>query len=93
MDAQRWGSALPCHPRSNNDDSPTRRVISGVAYDSGRFALAPTEAESDESFLADEGLMLFQAGDMVSGHTPGLEGAALSGHDAAERVHRVLRAS
>ena len=39
------------------------------------------------SFLVDDSLMLLQAGDMVSSYTPGLEGAALSGCDAAEYLH------
>lgn len=100
LDAQRWGSAMPCHPRAKHDgDSPTRRILAGVAYDSGRFPLAPTRdagrAEDDgggahRSFLADEDLMLFQAGDMVSCHSPGLEGAALSGYDAAEFLYGKL---
>ncbi len=87
MDAQRWGSAMPSH-RHLSDDSPTRRTISGVPYDSGRFALAPTKCErqDDVSFLVDERLMLFQAGDMVSNYTPGMEAAALSGNDAAEHL-------
>mmetsp|Transcript_35123 Transcript_35123/g.74160 ORF Transcript_35123/g.74160 Transcript_35123/m.74160 type:complete len:466 (-) Transcript_35123:137-1534(-) len=99
MDAQRWGSALPCH-RHLKSDSGTRRVISGVPYDAGRFALAPTKNDrqqnNDEgrslSFLMDESLMLFQAGDMMSCYTPGLEGAVLSGSDAAECLYEMLTA-
>ena len=34
--------------------------------------------------------MLFQAGDMMSVQTPGFEGAALSGMNAAEHVMKVL---
>ena len=92
-DAQRWGSALPSH-RHLNENSTTRKVIAGVPYDSGRAPLAPTskqrrsnEHDNDRqlrSFLVDDELMLLQAGDMVSSYTPGLEGAALSGVDAAE---------
>ena len=94
LDAQRWGSALPCH-RSLDAESPTRQVISGVAYDGGRLSLAPTRVEerigreNDDdgaNFLADDDLGLIQAGDMVSICTPGFEGAALSGMDAAEHV-------
>ena len=94
LDAQRWGSALPCH-RHLTVDSPTRRWISGVPYDPARRPLAPTAVEGGGggSFLADEGLMIFQAGDMVSDRTPGLGGAALSGRDAAERLRGVLLAA
>lgn len=93
LDAQRWGSALPCH-RHLTVDSPTRRWISGVPYDPARRTLAPTAVErrGGGSFLADEGLMIFQAGDMVSDRTPGLEGAALSGRDAAERLRGMFLA-
>jgi len=111
VDAQRWGSALPCHRhlrRDDGDDSPTaatRRIISGVAYDGGRFSLAPTKEEGgggradddggcdgggNGSFLVDDGMMLLQAGDMVSNHTPGLESAALSGYYAAGYLHEKL---
>lgn len=90
MDAQRWGSALPCH-RHLDEKSATRKVISGVPYDSGRSSLAPTKLDKDENtFLSDEDLMLFQAGDMMSSYSPGFEGAAISGMDAAERVLEVL---
>jgi hypothetical protein len=99
LDAQRWGSALPC-ARQLTIQSATRKVISGVPYDSGRYPLAPTkmerlhhESNNDQSllsYLADESMMLFQAGDMMSSFTPGFEGAALSGCDAAERVARLI---
>ena len=92
MDAQRWGSALPCHCHLD-DTSSTRKVISDVPYDSGRFPLAPTKVEREDgqqSFLVDESLMLYQAGDMMSNHTPGFEGAALSGYDAAEHLYKML---
>ena len=67
LGAQRWGSALPAH-RHLDEASPTREIISGVAYDSGRAPLAPTvlETKDDVSFVADKDQMLFQAGDMVS---------------------------
>lgn len=102
--AQRWGSALPAH-RHLLESSPTRMVISGVAYDPGRGSLAPTQLvtlDEDEtvssssttttrsSYVADEELMLFQAGDMVSSYTPGFEGAVLSGMDAADRIAELL---
>lgn len=90
VNAQRWGSALPCHRHLKNDEnSKTRKVISGVSYDSGRAPLAPTKIEEKESsttFLFDKDLMLFQAGDMMSSYTPGFEGAAISGIDAAEHL-------
>ena len=95
LDAQRWGSALPCH-RSLDSESSTRRVISGVPYDGQRMPLAPTKVDREEAgddganFLADDELGLIQAGDMVSVYTPGFEGAALSGVDAAEHVLRLL---
>jgi hypothetical protein len=90
LDAQRWGSALPCH-RQLTSESTTRRLISGVPYDHARYPLAPTKVERcGESFLYDEDMMIFQAGDMMSSHTPGLEGAALSGCDAAERLREIF---
>lgn len=101
LDAQRWGSALPCH-RHLDDTSSTRRTISGVPYDSHRSPLAPTKLEAtlkgvgssdgaaDLNFLADDSLMLFQAGDMMSKYTPGYEGAAISGIEAAEHVLDIL---
>ena len=59
------------------------------------MSLAPTRVEErigrgddddGANFLADDDLGLIQAGDMVSIYTPGFEGAALSGIDAAEHV-------
>ena len=99
LDAQRWGSALPCH-RHLDAKSVTRRVISGVPYDGARASLAPTKAErragrgADDgaNYLADDERGLLQAGDMVSIYTPGFEGAALSGMDAAEHALRLLAA-
>jgi predicted NAD/FAD-dependent oxidoreductase len=57
--------------------------------------LAPTKLEAcsygdDKSFLMDEELMIFQAGDMMSTYTPGFESAALSGLDAATCLWRKL---
>eukprot|EP00979_Chaetoceros_neogracilis_P015000 scaffold5222_cov282-Chaetoceros_neogracile.AAC.15 len=94
VDAQRWGSAMPCH-RHLDDTSKTRKVLSGVPYDSGRSPLAPTKLEAcshgdDKSFLMDEELMILQAGDMMSTYTPGFESAALSGLDAATCLWRKL---
>lgn len=84
--AQRWGSAMAC-PRHLDTSSNTRTIISGLAYESARGPLAPTKVETPgPTFLSDEKLMLFQAGDMVSCYTPGLEGAAISGIDAAKSV-------
>ena len=93
LNAQRWGSALPAH-RNLDASSPTRKIISGVAYDPGGGDLAPTQLERPRypSFLADEGCMLFQAGDMVSSYTPGFEGAALAGMDTANRIQELLAA-
>jgi predicted NAD/FAD-dependent oxidoreductase len=87
MDAQRWGSALPCH-RHLRHESSTRKVLSDVPYDSALHPLAPTRIEEEDSkpFLADDDLALYQAGDMISDHTPGLEGACLSGIDVAEHL-------
>mmetsp|Transcript_11587 Transcript_11587/g.16235 ORF Transcript_11587/g.16235 Transcript_11587/m.16235 type:complete len:477 (-) Transcript_11587:171-1601(-) len=96
MDAQRWGSALPCH-RHLDGTSTTLRIISGVPYDSHRSPLAPTKEEvlssqrqdeeaTNRNFLLDDSLMLYQAGDMMSTYTPGYEGAALSGIEAAEHL-------
>jgi len=97
LDAQRWGSALPCH-RSLDPESSTRQVISGVPYDGKREPLAPTRVEErigrgdddGANFLADDEIGLIQAGDMVSVYTPGFEGAVLSGMDAAEHVLNML---
>lgn len=90
VDAQRWGSALPCH-RHLDEDSPTRQILSGVPYDSGRSPLAPTKCEKDsENFLKDENLMLYQAGDMMSSYTPGFESAVISGIDVARHVSKTL---
>ena len=93
LNAQRWGSALPAH-RCLDEASPTREIISGVAYDPGGGDLAPTQVERAHcrSFVSDESKMLFQAGDMVSSYTPGFEGAALSGIDSANRIHKLLAA-
>lgn len=73
--------------------SKTRKIICNVPYDSGRGSLAPTKLESsrETTFLCDEDLMLFQAGDMMSTYTPGFEGAAISGIDAAEKILITLR--
>jgi predicted NAD/FAD-dependent oxidoreductase len=93
LNAQRWGSAMPSH-RHLDCESSTRRVLSGVAYDSRRAALAPTIRTDDDTgldFIADDDLMLFQAGDMMSRYTPGFESAAMSGMDAAEHLLRTLQ--
>ena len=97
VDAQRWGSALPA-PRNLKDCSITRKIISGVAYDSGVSSLAPTAVvdcrhNDKKTFLVDDDFMLFQAGDMVSTLTPGFEGASISGMDAAEYLLDKIRSS
>jgi len=89
-DAQRWGSALPCS-RLLDDDSQTRKIISGVPYDHGIAPLAPTKVEQchhgdHQTFIVDRTMNIFQAGDMVSTLTPGFESAAISGMDAAEYI-------
>lgn len=90
-DAQRWGSALPCH-RHLDEDSPTRQILSGVPYDSGSSTLAPTKCEKDgDTFLKDDELMLYQAGDMMSSYTPGFESAVISGIDVARHVSKTLQ--
>eukprot|EP00587_Corethron_hystrix_P008436 CAMPEP_0113300254 /NCGR_PEP_ID=MMETSP0010_2-20120614/1962_1 /TAXON_ID=216773 ORGANISM="Corethron hystrix, Strain 308" /NCGR_SAMPLE_ID=MMETSP0010_2 /ASSEMBLY_ACC=CAM_ASM_000155 /LENGTH=308 /DNA_ID=CAMNT_0000153651 /DNA_START=627 /DNA_END=1553 /DNA_ORIENTATION=- /assembly_acc=CAM_ASM_000155 len=93
IDAQRWGSAMPCH-RHLDSHSETLNVISGVRYDTGRSPLAPTtcifEEEYMRNFIVDENLMLFQAGDMMSNYTPGYESAAISGIEAAEYLIDLL---
>jgi len=87
LDAQRWGSALPSGVRSK-EESKTRKVISGVSYDSGRTPLAPTKLQSPEedNFVFDKNLMLFQVGDMMSRYTPGFEGSVISAIDGAEHL-------
>lgn len=87
LHAQQWGSALPAHRHLDiKSSSPTRRVIAGIAYDSGRAPLAPTHrrGEDEEAFVRDKDLLLYQAGDMVLTYMPGAEGAAISGMDVAE---------
>ena len=43
MDAQRWGSALPSDRSvASKESSSTRRIISGVPYEGGKYPLAPT---------------------------------------------------
>ena len=61
--------------RSNSDGND-----SCDDYDGG------ISSSSTTTFLCDEDLMLFQAGDMMSTYTPGFEGAAISGIDAAEKI-------
>ena len=91
-DAQRWGSALPCHSAGTLDGeaSSTRQVIMGVPYDIERKALAPTQHRDknskEPSFVFDGKRNLIQCGDMMSSYTPGFEGAALSGMEAAETL-------
>ena len=90
LNAQRWGSAMPAM-RHLDEASSTRECIGTVYYDSGMLrepgSLAPTqEASMGPHFIEDEALMLFQCGDMVSGYSPGFEGAALSGLDLAARL-------
>ena len=94
VNAQRWGSAMPSY-RHLDPDASDIQVISDVPYDSCKATFIPNESENSHSwnftsFIADEDLMLFQAGDMMSVHTPGFEGAALSGMSAAEHVMKVL---
>lgn len=96
LGAQRWGSAMPAH-KHLNELSPTRQILSGVVYDSGKGPLAPTTIVvqewndgNDQNFIADNDQMLFQAGDMVSMYTPGFEGAALSGIDLGEYLTKLL---
>jgi hypothetical protein len=36
MGAQRWGSAIRAHPDLGGETSPTRTVLSNVAYDTGK---------------------------------------------------------
>ena len=93
LDAQRWGSALPSH-RHLDDTSATRPIISSVPYDTCKSQpLAPTRLENQDAafdFLFDHSLMLYQAGDMMSRYTPGYEGAAISGIQAAEHLLNTL---
>ena len=63
------------------------REVSGLHYDTKRRKLAPTEklidADADE-FVIEGGLL--QIGDGMSGHTPGAEGAIISGERAAKKI-------
>ena len=84
LNAQRWGSAMPCHRELARDaSSASRKELSGVAYDVGRRPLAPTSRRMQEdSIVYDDSLGLLCAGDMVSAYTPGFEGAVLSALEA-----------
>ena len=95
MNAQRWGSAMPSYRHFDPDSSSTIQVVSDVPYDSCKASFISNEfensyAQESSSFIADEDLMLFQAGDMMSLHIPGFEGAALSGMNAAEHLMNLL---
>lgn len=86
LNAQRWGSAMPSH-RHLDESSPTRQVISNVAYDGGRGSLGPTTKDRDgRSFVVNDSLRLIQAGDMVSCYTPGVESAMLSALEAVDYI-------
>lgn len=91
LGAQRWGSAMPAHQHLT-ERSPTRKIIGGVPYDGGRGQQAPTVCvqKNLQSFVADDEQLLFQAGDMMSTYSPGFEGAALSGVDAAHYIFDLL---
>jgi len=93
LNAQRWGSAMPADRHlANDENSSTRRVISGVVYDSGRTGpLAPTRREkSYESYVCDDSMGLIYCGDMVSAYSPGFEGAVLSAIQAADHIARLI---
>lgn len=69
LGAQRWGSALKAHPALGERDSPTRHVLSNVAYDDGQADLSSTAvARAGSSFVADDKNRLYQCGDMVSAY-------------------------
>lgn len=90
--AQRWGSAMPA-PRhlATNEESPTRRVVCSVPYDTGRGSLAPTmECREGGTFHVDKELGLLQIGDFVGSHTPGMESSVLSACDAADFVASMM---
>jgi predicted NAD/FAD-dependent oxidoreductase len=105
MNAQRWGSAMPSPSNISTTTTNTQGVrnLSGVPYDTAtgpnKAPLAPTRLEQNKcddqqlSFLVDDSLMLYQAGDMMSTYTPGFEGAALSGMDAAEHLLKDIHTS
>lgn len=85
LDAQRWGSALP-HGWSESPTN-TSRTIAGTEYNTGPSSLFPTRKQNEEhvrSFITDDERNLYQAGDMVSGYTPGFEGAVLSAVELGE---------
>jgi len=87
-DAQRWGSAMPARKIS----SSLATNVMDVDYDLPSESLAPTKNLStiQKSFIADDELGLYQAGDMVSSYTAGFEGAVLSGVDVAEHLRATL---
>ena len=94
MDAQRWGSALPAHrhvAREENVPIPSRRVVSGVAYDCLRAPLAPTcrhdDGSGDQSnHVCKASMGLYFASDMISRYTPGVESAVISATECAQSI-------
>ena len=87
LNAQRWGSAhFESETWFTDKSSPTRRYISGVAYDIGQCPLAPTQIEGtdDIPYCYDKSLNLLQIGDMVS--KIGMESAVVSVVKAAAFV-------
>ena len=89
LNAQRWGSALPA---ARHEPSDAVKTLSGVVYEPQRSRLAPTRKETldQESFVSDDQLMLFQAGDMVSSYTPGFESAVLSAIELVQHLEALL---
>ena len=75
-------------------------VVSGTipGTEAGRDTGSDTGAEAGGcrrtqlSFVCDDSLGLLQCGDMVSGYTPGFEGAVLSATDAAEHLAKLIAA-
>ena len=103
MDAQRWGSALPSHRHvACDNESETRKSISGVYYDQLRAPLAPTamccegreqdnNLSGETNFLRDESVGIYFVSDMVSRYTPGVESAIISATECAHKIVDTIR--
>ena len=93
LNAQRWGSAMPANREVARDvSSSTRKILSGVAYDTSVSPLVPTVcfSSAEESVVYDDSLNVICAGDMVSSFTPGFEGAVLSALEAVKLLNQRL---
>ncbi|GMH85882.1 hypothetical protein TrVE_jg3975 [Triparma verrucosa] len=88
LDGQRWGSALP--GVKFNGVEGGKKVCRDVLYDGVMQDLAPTVAYPSPAFNEKSFVMhesgLFQAGDMMSLTSPGVEGAIISAAECSDAV-------